>query len=127
VLSHNLAIGVVVGVLVAMVLFARRVAHLTNVEDVAVIDDDTHVYAVTGELFFATSNDLYSQFDYVNAPKNVVIDLSEAHIWDASTVAALDAITTKYHAKGRNVEIVGLNESSAAMHGRLSGHLGAGH
>ncbi len=127
VLSHNLAIGVVVGVLVAMVLFARRVAHLTNVEDVAVIDDDTHVYAVTGELFFATSNDLYSQFDYVNAPKNVVIDLSEAHIWDASTVAALDAITTKYHSKGRNVEIVGLNESSAAMHGRLSGHLGAGH
>jgi SulP family sulfate permease len=105
VLTHNLAIGVIVGVLVAMVLFARRVAHLTNVEDVAVVDDDTHLYAVTGELFFATSNDLYSQFDYVGAPQNVIIDLSDAHIW----------------------EIIGLNQASAAMHGRLSGHLGGGH
>jgi SulP family sulfate permease len=125
--THNLAIGVVVGVLVAMVLFARRVAHLTDVRDVAELDEDTHVYAVTGELFFATSNDLYSQFDYVNAPANVVIDLSEAHIWDASTVAALDAITHKFESKGKSVRIVGLNDPSAAMHGRLSGHLGAGH
>ncbi|MFZ5847917.1 MAG: SulP family inorganic anion transporter [Actinomycetota bacterium] len=127
VLTHNLAIGVITGVLVASVLFARRVAHLTEVHDVAEIDEDTHVYAVTGELFFATSNDLYSQFDYVGAPKNVIIDLSGAHIWDASTVAALDAITTKFESKGKNVEIVGLNDASAAMHGRLSGHLGAGH
>ena len=125
--THNLAIGVIFGVLVAMVLFARRVAHLTEVADVAEIDPDTHVYAVTGELFFATSNDLYSQFDYKGAPKNVVIDLSGAHIWDASTVAALDAITHKFESRGKNVEIVGLNESSAVMHDRLSGHLGAGH
>ncbi|HEX5770010.1 MAG TPA: SulP family inorganic anion transporter [Nocardioidaceae bacterium] len=125
--THNLAIGVVVGVLVAMVLFARRVAHLTVVEDVAEIDPDTHLYAVRGELFFATSNDLYSQFDYVGAPRNVIIDLSDAHIWDASTVAALDAIATKFESKGKNVEIVGLNEASAYMHDRLSGHLGAGH
>lgn len=127
VLTHNLAIGVVVGVLVAMVLFARRVAHLTVVEDVAELDEDTHVYAVRGELFFATSNDLYSQFDYVGAPRNVVIDLSDAHVWDASTVAALDAIQYKFESKGKNVEIIGLNESSASMHERLSGHLGAGH
>jgi len=127
VLTHNLAVGVIMGVLVAMVLFARRVAHLTTVQDVAEIDPDTHVYAVTGELFFATSNDLYSQFDYVGAPKNVIIDLSDAHIWDASTVAALDAIATKFESKGKNVEIVGLNDASAYMHGRLSGHLGAGH
>jgi len=57
----------------------------------------------------------------------VIIDLSDAHIWDASTVAALDAIATKFESKGKNVEIVGLNEASAYMHGRLSGHLGAGH
>ncbi len=125
--THNLAIGVVIGVIVAMILFARRVAHLTNVEDVAEIDPDTHVYAVTGALFFATSNDLYSQFDYAGAPKNVIIDLSEAHIWDASTVAALDAIQHKFESKGKNVDIVGLNRASALMHERLSGHLGAGH
>ena len=125
--TSNLAIGVVAGVLVAMVLFARRVAHLTEVKDVAVLDEDTHVYEVTGELFFATSNDLYTQFDYVGAPKNVIIDLTEAHIWDASTVAALDAITHKFESKGKNVEIIGLNEPSAAMHERLSGHLAGAH
>ncbi|KHL17022.1 SulP family sulfate permease [Mumia flava] len=125
--THNLAIGVGAGVLTAMVLFARRVAHMTRVADVAAIGDDTHVYAVTGELFFATSNDLTTQFDYVNAPTNVVIDLSDAHVWDASTVAALDAVQTKFESRGHRVSIVGLNEASAAMHDRLSGHLGAGH
>jgi SulP family sulfate permease len=110
-----------------MVLFARRVAHLTEVRDVAVLDEDTHLYVVTGELFFATSNDLYMQFDYVGAPKNVVIDLSQAHVWDASTVAALDAITQKFESKGKRVEIVGLNEASAAIHDRLTGHLAGAH
>lgn len=125
--TSNLAIGVVVGVLVAMVLFARRVAHLTEVRDVAVLDEDTHLYVVTGELFFATSNDLYTQFDYVGAPANVVIDLTAAHVWDASTVAALDAITRKFESKGKSVEIIGLNEASAAIHDRLSGHLAGAH
>ncbi len=54
----------------------------------------------------------------------MVIDLSGSHVWDASTVAALDSITTKYHRKGKAVEIVGLNEASARMHGRLTGQLG---
>ena len=85
------------------------------------------VYRVRGELFFASSNDLVYQFDYVGDPAIVVIDMSDSHIWDASTVAALDAITTKYRAKGKNVEIVGLNEDSADRHDRLSGQLGAAH
>ena len=53
--------------------------------------------------------------------------MSESHIWDASTVAALDAVTTKYRAKGKNVEIIGLDDDSADRHDRLSGNLGAGH
>ncbi|MEV0947169.1 SulP family inorganic anion transporter [Rhodococcus sp. NPDC049939] len=127
VLTHNLAYGVVVGVVTAMVLFARRVAHLTEVVDIAHPDDDTRVYAVRGELFFASSNDLVYQFDYVGDPRNVVIDMSDSHIWDASTVATLDAITTKYAAKGKNVDIVGLNRASADRHVRLSGQMGADH
>ena len=128
VVSHNLAIGVVVGVLVAMTLFARRVAHLTETHRELVEDADgesTAVYRVTGELFFASSNDLYTQFDYVNDPERVLIDLSASHIWDASTVAALDAITTKYERKGKSVTIVGLNATSADRHHRLSGRLSA--
>ncbi|QCB51232.1 SulP family inorganic anion transporter [Rhodococcus sp. PAMC28707] len=125
--TDNLAYGVAVGVVTAMVLFARRVAHLTEVVDVAHPDPDTRVYAVHGELFFASSNDLIYQFDYVGDPANIVIDMSSSHIWDASTVATLDAITTKYAAKGKTATIVGLNEASAQRHGLLSGKLGAGH
>jgi SulP family sulfate permease len=126
VLTHNLAIGVGVGVLVAMTLFARRVAHLTETHRELVDDRDgnpTAVYRVTGELFFASSNDLYTQFEYAEDPDQVVIDLTASHIWDASTVAALDAIETKYERKGKTVEIVGLNASSADRHGRLTGTL----
>jgi SulP family sulfate permease len=124
--THNLAIGVIVGVLVAMTLFARRVAHLTEIHRELVENPDgtaTAVYTVTGELFFASSNDLYTQFEYAADPDRVVIDLSESHVWDASTVAALDAITTKYARKAKVVEIIGLNDASAERHGRLTGEL----
>ncbi|WP_410657336.1 SulP family inorganic anion transporter [Amycolatopsis sp. lyj-112] len=125
--TGNLAIGVVVGSITAMVIFARRVAHLVEVDGVVGPDGTQIVYTVTGELFFASSNDLVYQFDYATDPDKIVIDLTDAHIWDASTVAALDAITTKYGSRGKTVEIVGLNKHSARMHGRLSGELTGGH
>jgi SulP family sulfate permease len=124
--THNLAIGVIVGVLVAMVLFARRVAHVAEVDRELVEATDgsvAAVYTVTGALFFASSNDLFTQFEYADDPARVVIDLSASHVWDASTVAALDSITAKYASKDKLVEIHGLNEASARMHGRLSGQL----
>ncbi|MGA5205542.1 SulP family inorganic anion transporter [Streptomyces variegatus] len=121
--THNLAIGVVVGSVTAMVIFARRVAHLANVTAVTDADGTTVVYSVTGELFFASSNDLVGQFDYSGDPDRVVIDLSAAHIWDASSVAALDAVETKYTQRGKAVEIIGLNNPSADLHGKLTGEL----
>ncbi|SNS66236.1 sulfate permease, SulP family [Actinacidiphila glaucinigra] len=121
--TSNLAIGVVVGSLTAMVVFARRVAHLADVTAVVDPDGTTVVYSVTGELFFASSNDLVGRFRYATDPDRVVIDLSAAHIWDASSVAALDAVETKYAQRGKTVEIVGLNRPSAALHGRLTGEL----
>jgi sulfate permease, SulP family len=125
--TDNLAIGVVVGVLVASVLFARRVAHLVEVEGVLEAEGTTKVYRVRGQLFFASSNDLTFQFDYAADPGRVVIDLSEAHVWDASTVAALDAITTKYAARGTEVTITGLNRDSKQRHDALAGTLPGGH
>ncbi|MFD7503707.1 SulP family inorganic anion transporter [Streptomyces sp. NPDC059850] len=125
--THNLAIGVVVGSITAMVVFARRVAHLAEVTAVTDPDHTTVVYRVTGELFFASAGDLVGQFDYATDPKKVVIDLSAAHIWDASSVAALDAIETKYAQRGKAVEITGLNDPSAHLHGKLSGELTADH
>ncbi|MEU2499022.1 SulP family inorganic anion transporter [Streptomyces pseudogriseolus] len=121
--THNLAIGVVVGSVAAMVVFARRVARLAEVTAVTDPDGGTVVYRVTGELFFASSNELVGRFAYATDPDRVVIDLSAAHIWDASSVAALDAVETKYAQRGKTVEIVGLNEPSARIHRTLSGEL----
>ena len=129
VVTHNLAIGVIVGVIVAMVAFARRVAHFATVQRTLSADEavPTAVYTVTGELFFASSNDLTTQFHYADDPDRIVIDMTASHIWDASTVAALDTITTKYEHHGKRVVIVGLNDVSSTLHGRLAGNLGAGH
>ncbi|WP_312172540.1 SulP family inorganic anion transporter [Microbacterium sp.] len=118
-LTHNLAVGVVGGVLVASVLFVRRVAHFVSVS--RTVAGDAVTYTVTGELFFASSNDMTTLFSYSEDPDRIVIDLTGSHIWDASTVAALDAIETKYAALGKTVEIVGMNESSQRMRGRLTG------
>ncbi|MFE6702338.1 SulP family inorganic anion transporter [Streptomyces sp. NPDC057718] len=127
VITHNLAIGVVVGSVTAMVIFARRVARVADVTAVTDPDGATVVYRVTGELFFASANELVGRFDYAGDPDRVVIDLSAAHIWDASSVAALDTIGSKYAQRGKAVEITGLNEPSAHLHDRLTGELAAGH
>ena len=119
VITSNLAIGVVVGVIVASVLFVRRVSHFATVT--RTVSADAAHYTVDGELFFASSNDLTTQFEYADDPERVVIDLSRSHIWDASTVAALDTIETKYAQHGKTVELRGLNDASGVFHGRLSG------
>ncbi|MGO2431261.1 MAG: SulP family inorganic anion transporter [Glutamicibacter arilaitensis] len=121
VITSNLAIGVGAGILSAMVLFANRVAHLVTVERIP--EGETMIYKVNGELFFASSNDLYTQFDYAQDPERVVIDMSDSHLWDASTVAALDSIRIKYEKYGKSVEIRGLNEASQKMQDRLGGKL----
>ena len=131
--THNLAIGVVLGVITAMILFARRVAHLVHIEKVweTDVDGDGTIdirrYAVKGELFWASSNDLVYQFDYAGDPDTVIIDLTAADIWDASTVAALDAVQSKYSARGKEARIIGLDGASLQRLERLSGKLGDEH
>ncbi|MGN6446618.1 SulP family inorganic anion transporter [Amnibacterium sp.] len=120
--TNDLSIGVVVGVVAAMIVFARRVARFATVE--RTVDDAGEVrYRVDGELFFASSNDLTHRFDYAEDPSPVVIDLSGSHVWDASTVAALDAIATRYARHGTEVRIEGMNAASEHFHGRLTGTL----
>lgn len=127
-LTHNLALGVALGVLTAMVMFARRVAHLVHVEDVSETElteaerATTKKYKVSGQLFFASSNDLVYAFDYSGDPENIVIDLSAAEIWDASTVATLDAITHKYADRDKQVTITGIGGTSKLRFDRLHGH-----
>lgn len=131
--THNLAIGVVLGVITAMILFARRVSHLVHIEKVweTDVDGDGTIdirrYAVKGELFWASSNDLVYQFDYAGDPETVIIDLTAADVWDASTVASLDAVQSKYAARDKEARIIGLDGASLQRLERLSGKLGTGH
>ena len=123
VITSNLAYGVIAGVVLAMVLFARRVAHVISVERELV--GETARYTVRGPLFFGSSNDLVEHFSYSEDPSSVLIDLTHAQIWDASTVAALDSVETIYAKHGATVSIVGLDERSDRFHSRLTGNLGA--
>ncbi len=120
--TNNLAIGVGSGTVLAMIMFARRVAHFVTVKRTE--GEESVTYTVNGELFFASSNDLYTQFEYALDPAHVIIDMSQSHLWDVSTSATLDAITDKYRRNGKSVEIVGLNEASTQMRDRLAGKLG---
>lgn len=120
--THNLAYGVIAGVFIEAVLFVRRVAHVVEVTKVDDLIEGISTYKVTGELFFASSNDLFYQFDYNDKSTNIVIDFSDAHIWDGSSVAAIDSITHKYELHGKVVEIIGMNIMSEKIHGKLSGN-----
>ena len=124
--TDNLAIGVVVGVLVAMVLFARRVAHLSP--STATVRPTTTVAprGLRGHRRAVLRLQQRPRPPSSTTPATPTASSSTsaaAHVWDASTVAALDAITTKYERHGKTVEIVGLNEASSARHGRLTGRL----
>ena len=122
--TNNLAIGVILGVLVAMVAFANRVAHFVSVSR-EIVDSEgkpSARYTVDGELFFASCNDLHDEFEYAERPRSRRHRyVTQSHLWDASTIAASNVVTDKYEHYGKNVEIVGLNDASGVFHGRLSG------
>ncbi|QCP59180.1 SulP family inorganic anion transporter [Pantoea sp. SO10] len=122
--TGNLAIGVLVGVILAMMLFARRIAHVIHAERQLSDDGQQVNYTVRGPLFFGSSNDLFEHFNYGHDPKTVTIDLTHAQIWDASSVAALDAIEYRYQRRGANVTFIGLDNRSSDFRERLSGNLG---
>ncbi|MDW3217603.1 MAG: SulP family inorganic anion transporter [Acidimicrobiales bacterium] len=128
VFTHNLAYGVGVGVVLAAVFFARNVSGVVKVTSVLDPENVERLYAVTGELFFASTNDLVHAFHYddVKVPR-VEIDLSSARIWDTSAVAALDAVVAKFADRGISAELVGLNRHAERLHERTSGTLHAGH
>ena len=122
--TSNLAIGVLLGVILAMMLFARRIAHVIHAERTLSPEGDRVHYTVRGPLFFASSNDLFEHFDYGHDPSQVTIDLTHAQIWDASSVAALDAIEYRYQRHGATVTFTGLDNRSSDFRDRLSGNLG---
>jgi len=126
VFTHNLAYGVGAGILLSAIFFVRHVSHVVNVTSVVDPDNDERLYNVTGELFFASTNDLVHSFDYDSVKmKRVEIDLSNARIWDTSAVAALDAVVAKFAERGIEAEFIGLNRHAERLHSRSTGKLSA--
>ena len=124
VLTHNLAYGVFAGVVLSAVFFVRHVSHVVRVTSVVDPDNVERLFAVSGELFFASTNDLVHSFDYDSVKvKRVEIDLSNAHIWDSSAVVALDTVVKKFAERDIDAHLVGLDDGSQRLHLRTSGRL----
>jgi len=117
---HNLALGVIAGVALAAILFSRKVAKVITVSRNQ-LDANRVRYSVEGQLFFVSKIYFLQGFDIYEHPKEIVIDMSLAHIWDQSGVIALDQIIRKFKNGGSNVEIIGLNKESLNLFNKLGG------
>jgi len=122
VLTHDLAQGVLVGVLLSAVFFARKVAQIVRVS--SILDDTGHhrIYKVEGQVFFASAEDFAAAFDLKEALEKVTIDLTHAHMWDYTGVGALDKVVMKFRREGTDVVIMGMNEASTYIVDKLAVH-----
>jgi SulP family sulfate permease len=117
--THNLAIGVLVGVLLSGIFFAGKIAQLFRVTREISDDGRVRTYHVEGQLFYGSVEDFMDAFDFREAPERVVIDVSRAHIWDISSVQALDMAILKFRRDGAEVEVVGMNAATETLVDRL--------
>ncbi len=122
VLTHDLAIGVFVGVLMSALFFAREVAHFMEVKSVLSEDSQHRTYTVYGQVFFASANGFTAAFDFKEVVEKVTIDVTKAHFWDLSAVGALDKVVLKFRREGTDVEIIGMNKASATIIDKLAIH-----
>jgi SulP family sulfate permease len=122
VFTHNLAYGVLVGVLLSGIFFAWKISQIFRVESTISDDGSVRTYVVRGQVFFASADDFINAFDYSGAHERVVIDVTQAHFWDISGVGALDKVVLKLRRDGARVEIVGMNDASATIVDRLAIH-----
>lgn len=120
--THDLAIGVFVGVLMSALFFARKVSQLLNIQTSLSEDGQRRTYKVYGQLFFASADQFAAAFDFKEVISHVTIDVSDAHFWDLSAVGALDKVVLKFRREGTDVELIGMNEASATIVDRLAIH-----
>jgi SulP family sulfate permease len=113
--THDLSAGVAVGVLLSGVFFAFKVTRLMHVQAAHDPATDTRTYTVSGQVFFASAEIFADQFDLRDPARNIVIDLTTAHLWDVTAVGALEDVVTKLRRHGALVEVVGLNQASAIL------------
>ncbi|WP_322890473.1 MULTISPECIES: SulP family inorganic anion transporter [unclassified Yoonia] len=120
--THNLAIGVLVGVLLSGIFFAAKIAQLFKMTTMISKDGRERTYVVEGQLFYGSVEDFMNAFDFKEALDKVIIDVRSAHIWDISSVQALDMAVLKFRRDGAEVEIVGMNEATETIVDKLAIH-----
>ncbi|MBK1878090.1 SulP family inorganic anion transporter [Pelagicoccus mobilis] len=120
--THNLALGVFVGILLGTLRFAHKIAELVGVHSTREPNTRVRTYFVEGQLFFVSASNFSDSFDFSEVLEKVTIDVSRAHFWDLSAVASLDKVVLKFRREGTEVEILGLNEASATLVGKLAVH-----
>lgn len=121
VFTHNLAIGVLVGVLLATLFFANKIGRFMVVKSQQT-ENDVRVYQVVGQVFFASSDQFVSAFDFKEAVSKVVIDLSHAHFWDITAVSSLDKVVIKFKRLGADVEVIGMTAATATIVDKFGVH-----
>ncbi|WP_267383446.1 SulP family inorganic anion transporter [Cyanobacterium sp. uoEpiScrs1] len=122
VLTHNLAIGVLIGVAMSAIFFSRKIASLIFVDSLLKGDGTERVYSVNGQIFFVSVDNFISAFDFREKLKKVTIDLTHAHLWDHSAVDAVDKVVLRFRKHEIKVELIGLNAASATLIERLAIH-----
>ena len=122
VFTHNLAFGVLAGVLFAALFFANKVGHYLAVESTLEQTGSHRTYQVVGQVFFSSADKFVDAFDFKEALSKVTIDLQRAHFWDITAVSALDKVVLKLRREGIQVEVLGMNEASATIVDRFGEH-----
>ena len=120
--THNLAIGVFCGVLLSGIFFAWKISQIFRITSSVSDDGRARTYLVEGQLFFASADSFTASFDFKEALEQVIIDVTHAHIWDISSVTALDMVVLKFRREGAEVEIIGLNQASETIVDQLAIH-----
>ncbi len=121
-LTDNLAIGVIIGVALSAIFFSRKIAQLVEVKSEWDSESGAHLYIVSGQLFFVAVETFINGFDFHDKGDHVIIDLSDAHLWDQSAVDAVDKVMLRFRKRGVTVELIGLNDASATLLDRLAIH-----
>ena len=120
--THDLAQGVLVGVLLSGLFFAHKVGRVLRVDRSSTDDGSLRTYTVVGQVFFASSEAFMEAFDWREVVPRVRIDVGRAHFWDITAISALDKVVLRFRREGTEVEVIGLDAASATLVDRFALH-----
>ncbi|YCC51381.1 SulP family inorganic anion transporter [Pseudomonas aeruginosa] len=120
--THDLAKGVLVGVLLSGFFFAHKVGRIFHASSLTEDEGRIRTYTITGQVFFASAERFVNAFDYKEVIDKVRIEVSRTHFWDITAVSALDKVVIKFRREGTEVEVIGLNEASTTMVDKFGVH-----